>query len=249
MKKFAYYSDLLFCFLTVGLFFLCLLRYEGLSLLPALFLGGCFGGSATLLLSFFLCRKQNAVLLKKRESEEAEKLALHLSLLSKEELASFLRQPLGCQTYLKNGECFGALEEKILLFKFSPTPLTAEGVLPLLYESGEHPAELYVYAISSECEQFCNRFGISIVKIPQLFQALQKQTALPTVYKSERAFQKQKRNRLRLRFSKKGSTRFFMSGAMLLLFSLVVPFPYYYLLFGGILVAASLFIRVFGTAS
>ena len=74
MKKIAYYSDLLFCFFAVGIFCLCYFRHQNLPLLLALLLGGSFGASASLFLSVFLSKKRNAVLLKKREAEEAEKL-------------------------------------------------------------------------------------------------------------------------------------------------------------------------------
>lgn len=248
MKKFAYYSDLLFCFFAVGLFALCYLRYQNLSLLPALLLSGAFGGAAALFLSAILKRKRDAVFLKKREAEEAEKLALHLCLLQKEELADFFQSAFHLKTFVKNGECFGQEEEGLALYKFTPTPLQAESVLPLLYESGEQPAALYCYAIGEDGEKFCRRFGVKTVKIPELFQRLQEEDALPKTYKSERAFLKQKRRSIRLRFAKAGATRFFTGGAMLLGFSLFTPFPYYYLVIGGLLVTASLFVRIFGSS-
>ena len=247
MKKFAYYSDLVFCFFAVGLFALCYLRYLKLPLFLALPLGAALGVAAALTLSVLLSKKRNAVFLKKREAEEAEKLALHLALLKKNELAQFFQDALQTNTFVKNGECFGQTDEEIALFKFTPTPLQAESVLPLLDESGENPACLYCYHLSENGEAFCKRFGVRTVKIPELFQKLQRENALPSEYKSERAFLKQKRRLVRLRFSKRSSLRFFTGGAMLLAFSLFTPFPYYYLITGGILVALSLFTRLFGS--
>ena len=247
MKKFAYYSDLVFCFFAVGLLTLCYLRYLKFPLFLSLILGAAFALAAALLLSFILSKKQNAVFLKRREAEEAEKLALHLALLQRKELAQFFHDRLQADTFVKNGECFGKTDGEIALFKFTPTPLQAESVLPLLYESGENAACLYCYELSESGEAFCKRFGVRTVKIPELFQKLQRENALPCEYKSERAFLKRKRRLIRLRFSKKSSLRFFTGGVMLLCFSLFTPFPYYYLITGGLLIACALFTRLFGS--
>ncbi|MBQ8319268.1 MAG: hypothetical protein IJX81_00135 [Clostridia bacterium] len=249
MKKSAYYSDLLFAFLAPAVLLLCYLRYLRVPLFPAALVAILAGGAIALLLSFFLKRKRDAVFLKRTETEEAEKLALHLCMLSKKELAVFFADALfgDGNVFVKNGECFAFFGGELILLQFSPDPLTAERVLPLLKESAESPV-LYCRALNSEAESFCARFGVSVKTAPAVYALLKKQGKLPNAYRSERAFQKKKRLSLSLRFSKRFASRFFASGVFLLLFSLFVPFPYYYLLFGGILLTASLFVRVFGHA-
>ncbi len=248
MKKSAYLSDVFFVFFAVFLFALCYLRYLSLPLYAALFIAGLLGCAAALLASFLLKRKKDKIILRKSEEEEAEKLALHLALLNPKELAEFLKNSIfqKQEIFLKKGECFGRTEEELILFKFTPSPLSAESVLPLLYESGEKPAVLYCHTLSPDAEKFCTRFCVGVKTIPELFKTLQINNALPAVYKSARAFEKKKTLTFRLRFAKRNASRFFVGGSLLLLTSLLVPFPYYYLITGGILLLAALIVRAFG---
>lgn len=250
MKKSAYLSDVFFVFFAVFLFALCYLRYLSLPLYAALFIAGLLAAAVSLFASFLLKRKKDKIILRKREEEEAEKLALHLALLTPKELATFLKNSVFQkeEIFLKKGECFGKTEEELLLFKFTPSPLSAESVLPLLYESGEKPAVLYCHALSPEAEKFCARFCVGVKTVPELFKALQKENALPAAYKSERAFEKKKKLTFRLRFAKRNASRFFVGGSLLLLTSLIVPFPYYYLITGGLLLLAALIVRTLGYA-
>ena len=250
MKKSAYLSDLFFIFFAVFLFAVCYLRYLALPLYAALFIAALLSSAITLFASVLFKRKKNRIILRKAEEEEAEKLALHLALLTKKELMQFFKTALfqNFEVVVKKGECFARTEKETILLKFTPTPLTAESVLPLLYESGEQPAALYCYKLSPDAEKFCARFCISVTTIPELFQRLKRENTLPTAYKSERAFEKKKKLHFQLRFAKRNASRFFVGGCMLLFTSLLVPFPYYYLAIGGVLLLTALIVRTFGYA-
>lgn len=250
MKKSAYLSDVFFVFFAVFIFALCYLRYLKLPLFAAILIACLLGAAAALFASFLLKRKKDKLILRKAEEEEAEKLALHLALLTPKELAEFFKNSLfqKGETFLKKGECFGRTEEGLVLFKFTPSPLSSESVLPLLYESGEQPATLYCYSLSPDAEKFCSRFCVGVKTIPELFKTLKSENALPAVYKSARAFEKKKKLTFQLRFAKRNASRFFVGGCMLLFTSLIVPFPYYYLVTGGILLFVALIVRAFGYA-
>lgn len=60
--------------------------------------------------------------------------------------------------------------------------------------------------------------------------------------------QRTARTRLRIAFSKRNAYPFFVSGAGLLVMSLFVFFPIYYLVTGSLLLIASVCIRAFGYA-
>ena len=250
MKKSAYLSDLVFIFFAVFLFTLCYLRYLRLPLLVGVLIAAMLATAAACLASFLLGRKKNKIILRKKEEEEAEKLALHLALLTPKAVADFFKNSLfrNAEIFVKKGECFGRTDKETILFKFTPTPLSAESVLPLLYESGETPCTLYCYKLSPEAKKFCDGFCVNVKTIPELYKRLQKENGLPTVYKSERAFAKKKKLTFALRFAKRNASRFFVSGSMLVLTSLLVPFPYYYLVIGGLLLLTAVVVRAFGYA-
>lgn len=252
MKKSAYYSDLFFAFFTTAVFLLCLLRYLRFPLFAAFLVAFLGGAAVALFLSFLWKRKKERLFLRKKEELEAEKLALHLALLSTEELKSFLRPRLsllldGAQPYAVNGICFARTEKEVCSFCFSPTPLAADGVLPLLSQNGESYL-LFCNSLSPEGEKFCSRFAVKVKTVNEIYSLLKENGALPLVYKSERAFTQKKKRSFKMRFAKANASRFFVGGSMLLLTSLIVPFPYYYLVSGSILLCAATLIRIFGYA-
>ena len=78
-----------------------------------------------------------------------------------------------------------------------------------------------------------------------MYAFLKKRDALPQVFLGEEAEPKRKR-RFRLWFSKSNARRFLFAAVIMLVSALVNPFPYYYILFGGILLLSALCLRIFG---
>jgi hypothetical protein len=62
----------------------------------------------------------------------------------------------------------------------------------------------------------------------------------------ERAFEQKRKRKSAIYFARSNSKRCLIGGAMLLLSSLLVPFPLYYLIFGGILLVSALLLRLYG---
>ena len=55
-----------------------------------------------------------------------------------------------------------------------------------------------------------------------------------------------KKKRLRAWFAKSNSRRFLLGGTLILLTSLITPFPLYYIILGSALVLSAVFVRIFG---
>ena len=85
MKKTAFLSDLLFAFSLIALITLCLFRYLGIRLFPALLLSAICGVLAAVSTGALLQRKNRRFLLRKSEETQKQKLLTHLSLLSDEQ--------------------------------------------------------------------------------------------------------------------------------------------------------------------
>ena len=75
---------------------------------------------------------------------------------------------------------------------------------------------------------------------------LKKENFLPSHNLCEHASTPQNKKRLHLYFAKSNSRRFLLGGVLILLTSLITPFPLYYLIFGSALVLSSIFVRIFG---
>lgn len=254
MKKSAYYSDIIFAFLLAFLFSVCLLRYLRVGLLPALLCALLFGLSAGLFASRLLQKKSDRVLLKKREETEAEKLALHLALLSPAKQVAF---------FLPRVEAFsdGFLlpfvrrpkrspfiegETAVAFFRFALEPVSADQLLPVATLNTEKAVYLFCNDLTSEAARWCARFSVRAVTIGGIYKTLKERGALPESYLKSGALEARKKRRFKLWFSKKNASRFLTAGGLVLLSSLITPFPYYYLVFAALLLCASFFLKLFG---
>ena len=253
MKKLAHLSDVAFACVAAALPALCYLRYRGVTLLWSAIIALLLALGAGLLTWSFLRKKHASAVLKAGEKQQTEKLLFHLALLSPQQQADFFAprtqslvdQPTN-ETVRKAGRWFLLTDSQILYCLFTLAPLTADELLPLLgYEDTRAPV-LLCNGLDKSAEQLAEKFSLQILFLPEIYLRLQKNNALPTVYKGERAFAKKKKRRFSLWFQKSNAKPFFTGGVLILLSSLFSPFPYYYLVMGSALVATSAAVRIFG---
>ena len=254
MKKSAYYSDIIFAFLLAFLFSVCLLRYLKVGLLPALLCAVLFGLSAGLLASRLLQKKHDSVLLKKREETEAEKLALHLALLSPaKQVAFFLpRVELFADGFLlpfvrrPKRSPFIEGETAVGFFRFGLEPVSADCLLPVVTAKTEKAIYLFCNDLTTEAARWCTRFSVRAVTIGGVYKTLKEKGALPESYLKSGVLAAKKKRKFRLWLSKQNASRFLTAGALVLLSSLISPFPYYYLAFAFLLLTSALCLKLFG---
>lgn len=253
MRKSAYFSDLAFVFTAVFLPALCFLRYRALPLGAALAASLLLAVGVCLPVAFLFQKKYNRKRLKNREQREAEKLILHLALLSQPEQAEFFLENLHCffndekrEIVFKNGYAFIQTDQKLAFPCFRASALTADETLPLLSYPTEKEIYLFCNELDGKAEGFLAKFPLITFDGRETYLRLNAANCLPERYKSEAAFQKKKGRRLQLWFKKQNAKPFFSGGAFLLISSLFSPFPYYYLICGILLVATSVFVKAFG---
>ncbi|MBQ8374670.1 MAG: hypothetical protein IJX98_03720 [Clostridia bacterium] len=253
MKKTAYFSDIIFTFTVVFLPLLCYLRYLSVPLLPAFLCAALAGVAVALFAAAILQKRSRRAELKSREQAEAEKLALHFALLTPYQAASFFKKQFApffdsqtAEIKKRQGRYFLESEEFFCYLCFTAAPLSSNEALPLLSALSDKKKALFCNRLSGEAEEFLRRFDVQTVTIEEIYLALKSEAALPETLKGESAFSKKRKRRFSLWLKKSNSSRFLLGGAMLLLSSLFVPFPYYYLIFGGILVLSAALVRVFG---
>ena len=249
MKKSALFSDVFFAFSGFALFSLCLFRFLGIRLLFALLLALVCGALAAGAAWAYLRSKRKALLLKKSDERTKEKLLVHLALLSDEKKTEFF-----LNAFRENGNTpkrFSKLrifdEERFCFLFFRFSPVTADEVGAISRWKTSKKKLLLCGDIDSSAEALCAKLGVEVCKGEQVYALLKARGALPQTYLGETQ-ENSRGKRRRLCFSKRNGKRFFVSGTLVLLLSLLTPFPYYYLVFGSILLAAALFIRIFGYA-
>lgn len=247
MKKFAFFSDVLFSFFVSALFTLCLFRYFGVGLLWAIIFACLCGALTAGAIATILQVRRKNLYLKKSDELLKEKLMLHLALLSDEEKTEFF------QTAFSTNESplhrFGKLrlftECEFYFLAFPLTPLNADEVVRLARLKTGKQKILLCSKIDNDALVLCERLNIEVKTGEWVYRRLKESNLLPERYFGESADKKHKR-RAKLWFSKNNAKRFLVSGSMVLLLAQITPFYYYYLLVGCVLLLTAIFVRVFG---
>lgn len=259
MKKSAFISDIIFAFLVVFLPAVCLFRYWRFPLAASVALAALTGALASLLTYLFLRRKRERLCLKKQDEETRDKLLLHLALQGKEANLKYFSEffethdaeggestPVNVRV---NGrKDFSRLETEEALFfpLFSVRPVDGDAVAAILRVKSEKRKYLLCAELAAEAEKLCARFDIRAITGNEVYLILKKGAFLPEHYRGEETSAPKKKKRLRAWFAKSNSRRFLLGGTLILLTSLITPFPLYYILLGSALVLSAVFVRIFG---
>lgn len=249
MKKSAYLSDILFTFFLTGLFTLCVFRHLKTPLILAFVLAAVCGLLAACSCAAFLKSKRNAFLLKRSDEALRQKLFLHLPLLGDEEKTKLFETALTNSQTAEVKRC-GKLrlqtEEAnyFLLFRFAP--VTADEIARLSRLKTSKQKVVLCERIEENAKGLCAKLHMEVKTGEWVFDFLKSQNALPKRFLGDELPETKRKRVFRLCFAKTNARRFFVSATLILLMSLITPFPYYYLVFGGILLLAALFTRIFG---
>ena len=247
MKKSAYISDILFSFSLVCVFTLCLFRYLGVRLFFAFLLALLCGLLAALAIASWLGNKRRHFFLKKSDEALKQKLLLHLSLLSDEQTSAFFYRFFRLKEDIRKMSKLRFIGEEYFYFlHFRFAPVTPDEIATLARLKTAKQKMLFCNELEDSALRLCARLNIQVRTGDDIFRMLKAENALPESYLGEDQTAKKRKFQLRVCFAKSNSRRFFVGGALILLSSLISPFPYYYLITGGLLLLISVCIRIFG---
>ncbi len=253
MKKLAYFSDVAFAFTASFLPSLCYLRYRHVPLLWSALVSLLFGVSASMLTWSHLKKKHAAATLKAGEKRQMEQLLLHLALLSPKEKADFLTENaktlVGEEIQgrkLSLGKQFFYTESHVVYPHFLLSPMSADGLTPLLSLGDNRAPVLLCNELDKTAEKLSAALSIKVLTLPEIYLKLKESERLPERYKGAQVFANKKKRRFALWIQKSNAKPFLTGGALLLFSSLFSPFPYYYLVVGCGMIVASTAVRFFG---
>lgn len=247
MKKFAFFSDILFSFFVSFLFTLFLFRYLRVSLSLSLILALLCGGLTAAAVGAILQIRRKNLRLKKSDEMQKEKLLLHLALLSDESKTKFFQRALASEDSPTSR--FGRLrlttKTNFYFLSFSLAPVCADEIASLSRLKTGKQKVLLCSQIEEAAFSLCNRLGIEVKTGEWVYKKLKEKELLPAEYLGDEPVKKSKRH-IKLWFSKSNAKRFLVGGALVLFLSRLTPFYYYYLLLGCLLLLAAIFVRIFG---
>ena len=251
MKKFALYSDLIFSFFVTAILGLCFFRYLKIVFVLSLLLSVLCGGLVTLALAAYLFSKRKHLFLKGSDEAQKEKLLFHLALSSDEAKTAyfldFFKKEYAAETPRRFSKLRLQTDTRFFFLRFSFSPVSADEVAAIARLKTSKQKQLLCDTIEEAALALCRRLGIEVKTGNDVYVALKEAEFLPERYLGEDC-KAAKKKRFTLWFSKRNAKRFLVGATMLFLLSQLTPFPFYYLLWGGILALAAVFTRIFGYA-
>lgn len=255
MKKSAFLSDLIFAFSVGFVLSLCLFRYLRLSLPLAAVCALLFGGICAAILFFPLNEKRKKVVFERKEAIERDNLVLHLALLPDRKRAEFFQDLLFCADrydepppeikYL-NGLYAVETREEIFFPVFTVRPIDGDFAAQILRTETSKQKVLLCSSTAPETDRLLSRFSVTVKRADEVYRQIKDKKMLPERYPFEAETPSKIEAKTRIWFAKKNARSFLTGGATLLVASWLTPFPLYYWIFGGILLAVAVFVRIFG---
>ena len=247
MKKSAFISDVFFSFFICFLFSICLFRYLSINLWLSLLLALLCGVLAATSVAAFLQNKRKCFFLKKSDEAQKEKFLLHLALLSEEKQTELFEKTLTSEQPLQRlGKLRLFSKEEYYFLNFKFTPVNGDEIAKYARLKTGKKKILFCSKIEESALLLCEKLGIEVKRGEDVYLLVKERGNLPQHFLGEEQSENRRKRKLRLWFSKRNCKPFLIGGAMLLFTSFLTPFPYYYLLFGGVMLSAAALIKIFG---
>ena len=239
-------------FYAVAVFFLsfAVMRYYRVTFVVAAVCALLFGAAVGILFCALVGMRRKKRALTKREREEMDALMLHLALEKPERVRALL-----LSAFLTDGQD-ARLDEDDLVCEnehvvpaFSLEPLSADAAAEILRRLGNEPFVVACKSLTPEAEKLLLSFGKSAKTCGEIYGLFMRTNGLPDPLICGNLPKRTPKMRLRATFSKQNARPFFVSGLLLLIMSLFVIFPLYYLIMGVILMITAIFVRTLGFTS
>lgn len=249
MRKTAIFSDTAFVFIAVSLPVLCLLRYYRYSLAVSIIAGVLLAASVSALFLAFSKRKNGKFVLKKREETELEETLFHLALLPQKKaaelfFAAYLKKD-ETATIKRYGKTYAVEQGDCITFPaFEFEYISSERLLSIYRLRTAKRKKILVNGLTESAKALAKRLNLSIVERQEVFALLKETETLPDLSYAQKP--RPKMEKYKIFVLKSNAKTFFTCGALVLGASLLTPFPYYYLVFGGTMMLVALLLRFFG---
>lgn len=240
-------TDTLFLLCISFLFFFCIFRFYISALWGALLCALAAAGALTFLLHLFIKRHRGKRYTARQDKLEVQKLSFHLAMDSPANNEKRVAEALACESgkdaKIENG-CI-AVEEKRYFLLFKLEPATADELAAVVRSGGGEKAVL-ASSFTKDAEALAISFGIELWEAEKVYSLLKEAGRLPENYIMGNQIRRSLKNGIRLRLSRKSWRGYLLAGTALLLFSLISFFPVYYIVAGGLMLAAAVLVRIFG---
>lgn len=225
------------------------MRYFDVPLLISIFcaLLIALAAAALCFLAGYLSHRRRTV--SKKERSEKDALMLHLALEKPERVRALLLQ--ACLADGKEASLQGdalTADGMPLLPLFRLEPVSADAAAHFLRDYGEEPFCIVCNSLTPEAEKLLLSFGKTALRGDEVYSLIKRTETYPEKLICSGIPRKTVKTKFRAAFSKKNARPFFAGGLFLLVMSLFVLFPVYYLITGASLMITAVLVRAVGYA-
>jgi len=251
MKKFdlPFILDILFIFFASLFISFTVLRFylDGLSYIVTI----------SFLISFLavfiglklLSDKHKNVFLKNEDNTKKKEIFFNLAFFNENDLISyfllFFNKAEIKAEKTKEG-IFLSDKNMLVKFCFKLTPLNSDDFIKSVKITGSKKILLLTDNTNSDVISYAKKTQVKIICGTDLYLLMKKYETYPQIKFSLKANEKIVKKRINIELSRKKAKNFLIFGAVLLLFSMFVAFPIYYLVMGNILIITSFILRFYG---
>jgi len=251
MKKFdlPLILDLIFIFFASLFLSFTILRYYLDNLTYIIVLSLLFSILSIIIGLKLLLNKHKNVYLKNNEVAKKNEVFFNLAFYNEKDLKNyFMKLFLKAEIKADNIKENIFLPEKKLLVKFlfKLTPLNTDDFVLAVKNNTNNEIVLITNEVNNDVISYAKKTNIKIITGTNIFLLMKKHELYPDISFSLKANEKIIKRKFNIELTRKKAKNFLVFGSVLLLFSLFVAFPIYYLVMGNILIITSVFLRFYG---
>ena len=241
-------------FLCVATFLICFttLRFS-LSLGLSAMIAAVFSFLISAVFLYFMKKRTQKKLATKEDVKRLQKCVQTLGLMPYKEADDFFFRLLskklsGTIAFGEEGRNFYRTETDYSVFLPTYYPISAKHVLSVWKSNPDfRPLTVYTLSAESEAVAICKTLKIELKQADDLYLLMKETNLFPPFETIEKTSLKTRLKTLASSVVKrKQSKRFFFLGSWMLVFSIFIPYPVYYLVCGSLFLSVSLLTRLFG---
>ena len=237
------------CGLTIGF---AALRYNRLTAALSLLVASLIAASLAALFYFLSGKRSASKLLKSEDSKRAEEIMRHFAVTKECKTVDFfmdLFKALG-HTCENKGKFIALTDiDTDVFFSFSFEPLGVSEILSVYRNyGGEHKTVIFTAQKNPSVDKYMpSLINLEIVTCGEIYSYMKKAQLFPEIDKVKTSTQKKYKIFFKNILAREKSKKFAFFGFSMLFFSLIVPFPLYYLIMGSLLLIVAFSCRIFGS--
>lgn len=241
--------DILFIFAAFFFLSFTVLRYYINSVTLSFWLGLLVAALSALIGFKLISPRHKNASLKAGDFDKKNEVFFNLALADEKTVQDYflsLFEKKGIPAQKQSGGIYLTEKETLAVFMFKLTAFNADDLARVIKNSNGKKTAIFTDTANGEALSFAKKTGLQLIDSDSIFALMKDCEHYPECAYKLKTKEKIQIVNFNIQLTRKKAKRFLLFGGMLLLFSMLVAFPIYYLVAGNILIIISLFLKFYG---